>query len=110
MNKAAPIIAGITVKPPITGPQFPRSRLPIHAPTNPAIIDPIIPPGMLLFVKALPIKPITIAIMILIIMPIRFTILSDHFFLAYLNLNNRLSFETFMFLDNSLFYPLEQAL
>ena len=40
-----PIIAGTTLNPPISGPQLPKISVPNQAPTNPAIIFPITPPG-----------------------------------------------------------------
>jgi hypothetical protein len=44
----APMIAGTIAKFATCGPQFPNINVPSHAPTNPAIIFPITPPGIFL--------------------------------------------------------------
>jgi hypothetical protein len=70
INRMAPIIAGIIANPAMIGPKLPKSKLPNQAPTNPATIDPIMPPGMLFFTKMSAIYPMMIAITILISKPI----------------------------------------
>ncbi len=43
---ADPMIAGIIAKSATLGPQSPRTAVPSHAPTKPAMILPMIPPGI----------------------------------------------------------------
>jgi hypothetical protein len=45
---AEPMIAGTIAKPATCGPQSPKIAVPSHAPTNPAMILPIMPPGIFL--------------------------------------------------------------
>ena len=54
----APMIAGIREKPATSGPQCPSISVPNHEPTSPAIILPIIPPGILRPAMIPPIQPI----------------------------------------------------
>ena len=45
-STTAPIIAGIIAKSATRGPQLPKTAVPSHAPTKPAMILPIMPPGI----------------------------------------------------------------
>ncbi len=66
MKMIAPIRAGMIGNPPTRGPKLPNRKLPIQAPTKPAIMEPIMPPGMLVFTNIFATYPMMIAIIILI--------------------------------------------
>lgn len=84
---AAPITAGMMAKPARLGPHVPSRPCPIQAPISPAIIDPIIPPGILPFTNRLPSQPIIIAT----IKETIILIINTSYFFIYLYPSSRVS-------------------